>query len=162
MSDEIKKEEEKPKEISQVEEQPKENNIEIKEEAKKEENQKIEENQPKNDEVENTEQKNIESNDTNKPQETIIEEKKEEKVEIIKNEENINKNEAYIPREIDPNTLVGNDKNLGTGVAYNSKKKRIEFLKSNIFCERDKYNQNNNLLNGIFLLSINESRPKSL
>ena len=30
MSDEIKKEEEKPKEISQVEEQPKENNIEIK------------------------------------------------------------------------------------------------------------------------------------
>jgi len=54
-------------------------------------------------------------------------------------------NEAYIPREIDPNTLVGNDKNLGTGVAYNSKKKRIEFLKSNIFCERDKYNQNNNL-----------------
>ena len=48
MSDEIKKEEEKPKEISQVEEKPKENNIEIKEEAKKEENQKIEESQPKN------------------------------------------------------------------------------------------------------------------
>ena len=51
-------------------------------------------------------------------------------------------NASYLPNRISSDTLVGNNKNIGTGVAYNSKKQKIEFLKSNIFCDRDKYNQN--------------------
>ena len=52
---------------------------------------------------------------------------------------------SFIPIKINENILVGNDKMLGTGVAYNSRKQKIEFLKSNIFCDKDKYNQNTNL-----------------
>ena len=51
-------------------------------------------------------------------------------------------NASFLPNKINSDTLVGNNKYIGTGVAYNSRKQKIEFLKSNIFCERDKYNQN--------------------
>jgi hypothetical protein len=51
-------------------------------------------------------------------------------------------NASYLPNKINSDNLVGINKNIGTGVAYNSKKQKIEFLKSNIFCDRDKYNQN--------------------
>jgi flagellar motor protein MotB len=90
MSEEVKKEEEKPKEEVKTEEQPKENNIEIKEEKieeiKKEEPPKAEENLPKE---ETTEKK--EEGESNKEKEIIQEEKKEEikqEVNIIKNENN--------------------------------------------------------------------------
>ena len=51
-------------------------------------------------------------------------------------------NASYLPMKISSDTLVGNNKNLGTGVAYNSRKQKIECLKSNIFYDRDKYKQN--------------------
>ena len=66
-------------------------------------------------------------------------------------------NASYLPNRINSDTLVGNNKYLGTGVAYNSKKKKIEFLKSNIFCDRDKYNQNSNLKDNFDPKSINHN-----
>ena len=54
-------------------------------------------------------------------------------------------NSNFKPIKIRGNILVGNDPQLGTGVAYNSRKQKIEFLKSNIFCDKEKYNQNSNL-----------------
>jgi len=66
-------------------------------------------------------------------------------------------NSSYIPIKINGNTLVGNDRELGTGVAYNSRKQKIEFLKSNIFCDRDKYNQNSNLKDNFNPKNINHN-----
>ena len=66
-------------------------------------------------------------------------------------------NSAFKPVEINSETLVGNDKYLGTGVAYNSRKNKIEFLKSNIFCDRDKYNQNSNLRDNFDPKNINHN-----
>ena len=54
-------------------------------------------------------------------------------------------NSCYKANKINPETLVGNNIKLGTGVAYNSRKTKIDDLKSNIFCEGEKYYQNNNL-----------------
>ena len=53
--------------------------------------------------------------------------------------------------------MVGNNKNLGTGVAYNSRKQKIEFLKSNIFYDRDKFKQNNYLRDNFDPKSINHN-----
>ena len=66
-------------------------------------------------------------------------------------------NASYLPNRINSETLVGNNKYLGTGVAYNSRKKKIEFLKSNIFCDRDKYNQNSNLKDNFDPKNINHN-----
>jgi hypothetical protein len=64
---------------------------------------------------------------------------------------------SFIPIKINENILVGNDKMLGTGVAYNSRKQKIEFLKSNIFCDKDKYNQNTNLKDNFNPKNINHN-----
>ena len=64
---------------------------------------------------------------------------------------------SFIPIKINENVLVGNDKLLGTGVAYNSRKQKIEFLKSNIFCDKDKYNQNSNLKDNFNPKNINHN-----
>ena len=66
-------------------------------------------------------------------------------------------NSSFIPIKINENILVGNDKELGTGVAYNSRKQKIEALKSNIFCDRDKYNQNSNLRDNFNPKNINHN-----
>jgi len=66
-------------------------------------------------------------------------------------------NASFLPNKISSDTLVGNNKNIGTGVAYNSKKQKIEFLKSNIFCDRDKYNQNNYLRDNFDPKNINHN-----
>ena len=66
-------------------------------------------------------------------------------------------NASFLPTRISSDTLVGNNKYLGTGVAYNSRKQKIEFLKSNIFCDRDKYNQNNNLRDNFDPKNINHN-----
>ena len=66
-------------------------------------------------------------------------------------------NASYMPTTISSDTLVGNNKYLGTGVAYNSRKQKIEFLKSNIFCDRDKYNQNNYLKDNFDPKNINHN-----
>ena len=66
-------------------------------------------------------------------------------------------NSSYMPIKINGNTLVGNDRELGTGVAYNSRKQKIEFLKCNIFCDRDKYNQNSNLKDNFNPKNINHN-----
>ena len=66
-------------------------------------------------------------------------------------------NVSYLPNRISCDTLVGNNKNLGTGVAYNSRKQKIEFLKSNIFYDRDKFNQNNYLRDNFDPKSINHN-----
>ena len=66
-------------------------------------------------------------------------------------------NASYLPNKINSDTLVGNNKNIGTGVAYNSRKQKIEFLKSNIFCERDKYNQNSYLRDNFDPKNINRN-----
>ena len=66
-------------------------------------------------------------------------------------------NVSYTPNKISYDTLVGNNKNLGTGVAYNSRKQKIEFLKSNIFYDRDKFNQNNHLRDNFDPKSINHN-----
>ena len=39
---------------------------------------------------------------------------------------------SYRPRHINENNIVGINKDIGTGVAYNSRKQKINFLKSNI------------------------------
>ena len=54
-------------------------------------------------------------------------------------------NASFVPIKINEDILVGNDFELGTGVAYNSRKQKIEFLKSNIFCDKEKYRQNSDL-----------------
>ena len=54
-------------------------------------------------------------------------------------------NSSYKPIYIRPNNIVGVNKDIGTGVAYNSRKRKIDFLKSNIFCDEDKYKQNTGL-----------------
>ena len=66
-------------------------------------------------------------------------------------------NSSYKLTYISKDNVVGNDKNLGTGVAYNSRKKKIDFLKSNIFCDEDKYNQNSYLVNNFDPKSINHN-----
>ena len=66
-------------------------------------------------------------------------------------------NVSYLPNRIGCDTVVGNNKNLGTGVAYNSRKQKIEFLKSNIFYDKDKFNQNNNLRDNFDPKSINHN-----
>ena len=66
-------------------------------------------------------------------------------------------NSSFMPIKINGNILVGNDKELGTGVAYNSRKQKIEALKSNIFCDRDKYNQNSNLRDNFNPKNINHN-----
>ena len=66
-------------------------------------------------------------------------------------------NSTFMPIKINENVLVGNNKELGTGVAYNSRKQKIEFLKSNIFCDRDKYNQNSNLKDNFNPRNINHN-----
>ena len=64
---------------------------------------------------------------------------------------------SFMPIKINENIIVGNDKELGTGVAYNSRKQKIEFLKSNIFCDKDKYNQNTNLKDNFNPKNINHN-----
>ena len=66
-------------------------------------------------------------------------------------------NSSFVPIKINENVLVGNDKELGTGVAYNSRKQKIEFLKSNIFCDKEKYNQNNYLSDNFNPKNINHN-----
>ena len=66
-------------------------------------------------------------------------------------------NACFMPTKISSDTLVGNNKYLGTGVAYNSRKQKIEFLKSNIFCDRDKYNQNSYLKDNFDPKNINHN-----
>ena len=66
-------------------------------------------------------------------------------------------NSTFMPIKINENVLVGNNKELGTGVAYNSRKQKIEFLKSNIFCDKDKYNQNSNLKDNFNPRNINHN-----
>jgi len=66
-------------------------------------------------------------------------------------------NSSFVPIKINENVLVGNDKELGTGVAYNSRKQKIEFLKSNIFCDKEKYNQNNYLNDNFNPKNINHN-----
>jgi hypothetical protein len=66
-------------------------------------------------------------------------------------------NASYTPNRINGDILVGNNRYLGTGVAYNSRKQKIEFLKSNIFYDRDKYNQNNNLKDNFDPKNINHN-----
>ena len=66
-------------------------------------------------------------------------------------------NASYAPNRINGDILVGNNRYLGTGVAYNSRKQKIEFLKSNIFYDRDKYNQNNNLKDNFDPKNINHN-----
>ena len=66
-------------------------------------------------------------------------------------------NSTFMPIKINENVLVGNNKELGTGVAYNSRKQKIEFLKSNIFCDKDKYNQNDNLKDNFNPRNINHN-----
>ena len=66
-------------------------------------------------------------------------------------------NASYMPNRINRDILVGNDRYLGTGVAYNSRKQKIEFLKSNIFYDKDKYNQNNNLKDNFDPKNINHN-----
>ena len=66
-------------------------------------------------------------------------------------------NASYVPLKISSDTLVGNNKYLGTGVAYNSRKQKIECLKSNIFCDRDKYNQNTYLKDNFDPRNINHN-----
>ena len=66
-------------------------------------------------------------------------------------------NSNFMPIKINENVLVGNNKELGTGVAYNSRKQKIEFLKSNIFCDKDKYNQNSNLKDNFNPRNINHN-----
>ena len=66
-------------------------------------------------------------------------------------------NSTFMPIKINENVLVGNNKELGTGVAFNSRKQKIEFLKSNIFCDKDKYNQNSNLCDNFNPKNINHN-----
>ena len=66
-------------------------------------------------------------------------------------------NSSFVPIKINENVLVGNDKELGTGVAYNSRKQKIEFLKSNIFCDKEKYNMNNYLSDNFNPKNINHN-----
>ena len=66
-------------------------------------------------------------------------------------------NASYTPYRISSDNLVGNNRYLGTGTAYNSRKQKIEFLKSNIFCDRDKYNQNSNLKDNFDPKNINHN-----
>ena len=66
-------------------------------------------------------------------------------------------NASYLPNYISSDNLIGNNKYLGTGVAYNSRKQKIENLKSNIFCDSDKYNQNTNLKDNFDPKNINHN-----
>ena len=66
-------------------------------------------------------------------------------------------NASYLPIDITSDRLVGNNKYLGTGVAYNSRKQKIEFLKSNIFYDRNKYNQNSNMRDNFDPKNINHN-----
>ena len=66
-------------------------------------------------------------------------------------------NMSYLPNKISSETLVGNNKDLGTGVAYGSRKQKIENLKSNIFYDRDKYNQNSNFRDNFDPKNINHN-----
>ena len=54
-------------------------------------------------------------------------------------------NSSFKPNYINKHNLVGINNDIGTGVAYNSRKQKIDFLKSNIFCDEDKYKQNKGL-----------------
>ena len=53
--------------------------------------------------------------------------------------------------------MVGINKDIGTGVAYNSRKQKIDFLKSNIFCDEDKYKQNTGLIDNFDPKLINHN-----
>ena len=66
-------------------------------------------------------------------------------------------NASFVPIKINENILVGNDIDLGTGVAYNSRKQKIEDLKSNIFCDKDKYRQNSNIKDNFNPKNINHN-----
>ena len=64
---------------------------------------------------------------------------------------------SYKPIYIRQNNIVGINKDIGTGVAYNSRKRKIDFLKSNIFCDEDKYKQNKGLINNFNPKLINHN-----
>ena len=66
-------------------------------------------------------------------------------------------NSSYKPIYISPNNIVGINKDIGTGVAYNSRKRKIDFLKSNIFCDEDKYKQNKGLIDNFDPKLINHN-----
>ena len=82
---------------------------------------------------------------------------------LIKNYENnfnpfkTTYNSSYRQTYVNGNNVVGNNKDIGTGVAYNSRKKKIDFLKSNIFCDEDKYKQNVGLINNFDPKLINHN-----
>ena len=66
-------------------------------------------------------------------------------------------NSSYKPAYINKNNLIGINNDIGTGVAYNSRKQKIDFLKSNIFCDEDKYKQNLGLINNFDPKLINHN-----
>ena len=66
-------------------------------------------------------------------------------------------NSCYKANKINPETLVGNNTKLGTGVAYNSRKTKIDDLKSNIFYDGEKYYQNSNLRDNFDPKNINHN-----
>ena len=66
-------------------------------------------------------------------------------------------NASYRQTYINGNNAVGINKDIGTGVAYNSRKQKIDFLKSNIFCDEDKYKQNTGLIDNFDPKLINHN-----
>ena len=66
-------------------------------------------------------------------------------------------NSSYKQTYINGDKVVGNNKDIGTGVAYNSRKQKIDFLKSNIFCDEDKYKQNTGLIDNFDPKLINHN-----
>ena len=64
---------------------------------------------------------------------------------------------SYKPIYINKNSIIGINRDIGTGVAYNSRKQKIDFLKSNIFCDEDKYKQNVGLINNFDPKLINHN-----
>ena len=66
---------------------------------------------------------------------------------------NLSYNQTYV----NGNNTVGINRDIGTGVAYNSRKQKIDFLKSNIFCDEDKYKQNTGLIDNFNPKLINHN-----
>ena len=66
-------------------------------------------------------------------------------------------NSSYKQTYVNGNKVVGINKDIGTGVAYNSRKQKIDFLKSNIFCDEDKYKQNTGLIDNFDPKLINHN-----
>ena len=90
---------------------------------------------------------------------------KSNKYSIFNNDENDNNfnpfkttyRSFYKPIYIRQNNIVSINKDIGTGIAYNSRKRKIDFLKSNIFCDEDKYKQNKGLIDNFDPKLINHN-----